>query len=598
MPVSRCAAAELGLYTALSVYFTWPLLATGAALGIEDWDALLFQHGAVLKSVMEYGRLPFWNPWYCGGNVLWQNPQAALLSPVYFFATAVDLAVAMKITITLHYVAGFAGMYVLLRRVFRVDTFAWRLFLAGLFTMAGAAALHLAIGHATFLAYFYLPWALWLFLTAAASGTLKHAAGAGAVLALAIFNGGIYVVVMTAVAFAVLAAGAAAVRRDWRPLGVLGFTGVMAGLLAAPKFVPVLLFAAWTEKVDIRTLPPGPDVMSALMLLTSLAAPFQTRDLAFDAQKYGWAEYGNYLGPFGAVAVAAALVWIAVGSVRARSGGGERPGLSANQPATWLPASLAVTALLMLLIAAGDFAALAPYSMLRSLPGFEDLRVPSRYLLVFNLFAAAAVASAIGAAGAGRRARALSHPGLAAILVLGTLGLAYQNRQMFAGAFPFASLDRAFRWGAAPPPPVLDPHTDGWAPGSPMLRGLMSNQGVLRCNEPFHLRGHVRPDEPILFGDAGAVVSDIGFLPDRIDFAVSTEAGGWRVIMNQRYAPGWRSSAGPVAIDPWTRLAYVALAPASTGHYAFTFTPPGLGVGMALAGLGVLLAAGCWRRRL
>jgi hypothetical protein len=169
---------------------------------------------------------------------------------------------------------------------------------------------------------------------------------------------------------------------------------------------------------------------------------------------------------------------------------------------------------------------------------------------------------------------------------------------MFTGAFPFAPLDRSFRWGAAPPPPAIDRHTDGWAPGSPMLRGLMSNEGVLRCNEPFHLRGNVRPDVSILFGDAGAVVSDIGFLPDRIDFAVSTEAGGWRVIMNQRYAPGWRSSAGPLAIDPWTRLAYVALAPASTGQYAFTFTPPGLGVGMALAGLGVLLAAGCARLRL
>ncbi len=45
---------------------------------------------------MEYGQLPFWNPWYCGGNVLGQNPQVALLSPVCPLSTVVSLALAMN----------------------------------------------------------------------------------------------------------------------------------------------------------------------------------------------------------------------------------------------------------------------------------------------------------------------------------------------------------------------------------------------------------------------------------------------------------------------------------------------------------------------
>ena len=71
------------MYGVLSVIVCLPLFDQPDALGSSDWDQHLFYYGAVLKSVVEYGQLPFWNPWYCGGNVLWQNPQIALLSPVY-----------------------------------------------------------------------------------------------------------------------------------------------------------------------------------------------------------------------------------------------------------------------------------------------------------------------------------------------------------------------------------------------------------------------------------------------------------------------------------------------------------------------------------
>ena len=71
------------LYGALSYAFCSPLFAQPTGLGVYDWDQHLFYYGAVLKNVVEYGQMPFWNPWYCGGNVLWQNPQIALLSPVY-----------------------------------------------------------------------------------------------------------------------------------------------------------------------------------------------------------------------------------------------------------------------------------------------------------------------------------------------------------------------------------------------------------------------------------------------------------------------------------------------------------------------------------
>jgi hypothetical protein len=238
MPRSSADRLLIPAYAVVTLYFTAPLLATGANLGVEDWDVLLFYHAAVIKSVVEYGRLPVWNPWYCGGNVLWQNPQVPLLSPAYLFATVVPLALAMKLDIVLHYLIGFLGMHVLLTRGFKLAYPPGVFFLACLFTLAGGPVFHLAVGHATFLPYFSLPWVLFFFLRGIARGALRDGVAAAAILAVAIYNGGIHITFMAALALTCLALVSTILKRDARPLVVLAVVGVVAFLLAAPKLLP------------------------------------------------------------------------------------------------------------------------------------------------------------------------------------------------------------------------------------------------------------------------------------------------------------------------------------------------------------------------
>lgn len=116
MHMRRRTAAIGALYLGLSAAFTAPLFAAPNATGWQDWDVHLFFHAAVLKSLVEYGQLPFWNPWYCGGNVLLQNPQVPLLTPVYPLATVMSLPLAMKINIVLHYWIGLLDLETLLPR--------------------------------------------------------------------------------------------------------------------------------------------------------------------------------------------------------------------------------------------------------------------------------------------------------------------------------------------------------------------------------------------------------------------------------------------------------------------------------------------------
>jgi hypothetical protein len=451
-----------------------------------------------------------------------------------------------------------------------------------MFTLAGGIALHVAVGHATFLAYFYLPWLLWLYVAALGSGSLRTAAGAAAVLALCIWTGGVYIAVMTAVALGILSVTAAAVRRDWRPLAILALTGLLCGLLAAPKLLPVWLFTRDPRIVDIRYFPPGPDVLSLPVLQWSLLEPFQHRRMGAAGLKYGWHEYGNYIGSIALFFAAAATARVVM----------TRPGRKEQ----WLGTSLAITTVVLLLISVGDIGRLAPYAILQALPGLGELRIPSRYLLVFTLFAAALIASVAGRESEARGWNGGSSRLVSIALVLAALFLADRNRFLLQGAFPHPPLDGSLAFLSRPPAPRVDSVTDGFAPDSPMLRALFDNRAVLKCNEPLHLRGTLREDRPIVFGEGPLSISRIEFSPNRIDFAAVARGPGGRVYMNQRFAAGWTSTAGPFEIDPATDLAYVTLPASAAGRYSFSFFPRGFVAGWILCLFGVALSILAGRR--
>jgi hypothetical protein len=583
-PAPRAERLLYVIYGGLTLYFTAPLLVTGNNLGVEDWDVLLLYHAAVIRSVYEYGSLPFWNPWYCGGNVLWQNPQVALLSPVYLLSLVVSLPLAMKLNIVLHYLLGFAGMHVLLTRGLKVQFLPAVLFLNCLFTLAGGAVFHLAAGHATFLPYFFLPWLLFLFLCALDTGRLRYAIGTGAVMAIGVYNGGIHVMFMASVALIVFAVCVSALRHDWRPLAMLAVTGAFAFLFAAPKLLPVAAFVGDARTVDTRNIPPGPDMMGRDMVMRAFFDPFQYRRLML-GQDYPWHEYGNYLGPLGGVAIAAGFIWLL---------------FYRRWRENSISASLALTALVLLLLTFGEFAPFAPYVLFRHVPVVSQFRLPSRYSLVFVLFAAAMVGAVwrtIGEPAASDRAKEVRR--FAAImLVVSAAAMAYWNHIQLEGVFPLAPLGSSFRFHAHPPQPEVDAVTDGSATGSPMLRAMMDNRAVLRCYEPLQLPGAIDPTRPAVFPEGGVRLADLLFEPGRIRFRAQAADRPGRLFLNQRYARGWKSDAGDFTIDPETGLAFVSLTPGVTGRFVFRFVPPGLFAGTLLLVFGVASAVALWKRTL
>ena len=84
----------------------------------------------------------------------------------------------------------------------------------------------------------------------------------------------------------------------------------------------------------------------------------------------------------------------------------------------------------------------------------------------------------------------------------------------------------------------------------------------------------------LLSVEGTARVSDVSFSPNRVEFNVFGGPEPAKLLLNYNWAPGWSSTAGPIALmgEPG-KLATVTIPPGFTGRYAFSFTPPGLSAG-------------------
>lgn len=568
----RTAAPYL-LYAAIAAWYCAPLFASPNGLGTHDWDQHLFYYGSVIKSVVEYGQLPFWNPWYCGGNVLWQNPQIPLLSPVFPLALVMSLPLAMKINIALHYWVGLAGMHLLLTAV-GVRARAVTVGLAVISVLSGAMAMHLAVGHSVFLPVLYLPLQMFFLIRGIRTGAVRDAIYAGLPLALMIYNGALHAVPMSVAGVGIFSIGAAIGTRRLRPLAIGLLAGVLGSAFAAPKLVPVALFVSSDRFVDARTELDHPDAMNTEMVLRTYLDRFQNRGLQFEHQRSGWYEYGNYIGGVAVAAIAGAMLFAFV-----------MPGTRDR----WLGVSLAVTALVFLALSAGEFSAWAPASLARSVPLFSSFRIPSRYTLAFVLFGTATAGWAWqAAAGEVRLARPASVL-LALVATIAMLDVAFQTREQFPGVFSLAPLTGGFRLGGGPTTPLaVDTTTNAYGADSPMLHGLMNDNSFWRCYESLQLTRSATPDHPLIETDgSGSRVFDVRFTPNRIDFSIAAGRDATVVRLNQNAAAGWSSSLGTVVPDATSGM-HAALAPGATGKYSFRFTPPGLVAGLSITLLAIV----------
>jgi hypothetical protein len=548
---SRRALGVSALYGFLSILFCLPLFARPFGLGAADWDRQLFYFGEVLKNVIEYRQAPFWSPWHCGGNVMWQHPSVPLLSPVYLLVAIMPLALAVKVNIVLHYWIGLLGMHWLLTRAVRLTFLPLVVYAASIFTLSGSLALHLAAGDSDFLPAFYLPWLLYFLHLAFQSGRLRPALAAAAILAVTIYSGGVPVVPLALLAIGGLAVATAVTARDWRPLAFALVVGTYAAAYAAPKLLPVAEFVASDRFSDTRTATDHPDRMTGDMVWRA----YTDSSLGIDAhvsgvQRHKWTEYGNYVGILGAIAIGVSLLW---------------PLAARTMPGRQRAAAIAVLATSCLILSAGEF---HPFSPASALAAMTSLGGWSRYTIAAVLFGALAIGAAGRHAVDGWLMTPRRQYAATAACAIGVVSLVFVNQRPFANAFSQPQRAASFRI----PEPVTPP-----------------------CTEPLQLIRGADVARPLLWSEDHATISDIVFTPNRVQFAVVGGFAPSKIYLNENYAPGWRSSAGPVLLDPASGgKMYVQLAAGQTGTFAFSFVPPALTSGILLFVVAVAASALAW----
>ena len=576
-PVALCA-----LYGLLSIAFCWPLFVHPQGLGANDWDQHLFYYGVVLKNIVEYGQWPFWNPWYCGGNVMWQNPQVAILSPVYPLTLMMSLQLAMKVNIVLHYWLGFVGMHLLLTRVIGVRFLPIVIYLATLVTASGAPAIHLRVGHSVFLPGFYLPLQLYWFFTSFKTGEVKYVLLAAATMALMIFNGGTHILPMSIAALGTFAICAAVARRDWRPLVFMGVFGVAAAAYSAPKLLPVVEFVNGDYFWDTRNPTEKPDRMTIDMLRQTYLVPTQDVGARLPMQRHGWHEYGNYIGLGSAIALLTGLVTVFV----------RRSPLD-----HWFGVALGVTAVMLFLLSLGEFAPWSPAVLSQSLPLFSSFRIPSRYTIAFLQFAALALGwafqSTVLTVGFSRLAKAP-----VGIVALGAAAhLMVVNQWNLKNVFNETPFDTTFHWMAGPHQIASDTESSPYAQGSPMLHALMENRAFYSCYESLQLARGAGGGPQVVDANPSQRVGSLDFTPNRLRFTVKDGAEAARVVLNQNWSPGWRTNAGAITVRPRTELSQVTIPAGTTGAYEFSFVPPGIIAGSVIFAIALAASAIVWRMR-
>ena len=277
------AAILITVITPLALAGYW---FSSAPLGISDWDYYFSLHHVYRQTILEHGQFPFWNPFTCGGTAGWADPEFPLFTPTFLLELIFGIPTGLRLAIFLSTAVGALGMLALAKRLGLSPPAA---LLAGLAAFFGSVnLLEITEGHVNIFAAMWIPWIFWAWLGAYRKRSGGWPLICGIFLALTFYQGGIYLLMYTALAFLILPF---LVSRPRDAIIVTFQAGLWALGLTAVKLIPVLF---WLQQF------PDESFASSALTLPWLTEIFFGRHLhgtyVIPRQNSGWHEYGAYLG--------------------------------------------------------------------------------------------------------------------------------------------------------------------------------------------------------------------------------------------------------------------------------------------------------------
>jgi hypothetical protein len=536
----RAAAICLGL----TVLFLSPIFSHFSNWGIQDWDQHAFYHEAGRVSLLQYGQLPQWNPYYCGGTDLLANPQSRVLSPTFPIVLLLGTVVGLKIELLLFTFVGMLGVYALGRHHGLDRLCAW---LAPVVYFLGPAyALPVSTGMSWILSTAFIPWVVLAYLKGFHG--LRACLGAGAGLALMYLGGGVYPVVITLTFLGFLSLLAVAEHGVKRSAYVLGTVVVVMLGLGAAKFFPSIAFMGeYPRHSDDES---GFSLEALRLGLFHRDQRLETSHTQFDGSHFNdpdrllrgissdFDDIGMYIGP-----VVAALFLA---------------GLVAKGRSFW---KLGVAIPVFLWLSLGGRASPSLFNALHRLPIYESFRYAERFRLIWFLILCLFAGFGLQwVRGLVARRFAVNRHGAIVTLILAIVAcdLFFVTRPIYRSTFSippiatiaFSSFHQVGR--------LETYNAHGFTGGTEWQEygswgaqypALLMNLGTVDCYEPAYVpiraaamgspgyRGEVYLD-----GGAGTVTTAY-WSPNRLRYALDLSEPGILVV-NQNYYSSWRAHDG------------------------------------------------------
>jgi hypothetical protein len=532
-------------FLAVAPVFRFPSLFAGQ----YDWRYFESWIEVGRRSLVWWHQVPLWNPYGCGGEVLLANPQSMVASPLFVLSLAFGTALGLKLALVVYYFCAFDGMYRLAR--------SWELSRAGallasvLFGGGGWLALHISSGHVNFASAALFPYLILCYRRGVRA--LAWAIPLGAVAAWIVADGGTSTPAMAAVLLVTLAAIDAVQLRSARPFAVLLAGGACGALLCAARLLPALEFAVDHPRRQWET--------DKNTIFEMIRAGFWWRGLKPVAGKRYWFhEYCwrlSYLTP-------PLILW----SLRIR-----------KTRALWIVVAVGAG------IVAGSAWPYGPWWLLKHLPLYRDLRVPSRYAVMFALalpiLCGAALDDLLARLATPRARRAAA----AAVVVLCAVdGLAF-DWYCFHGVFDFPIEP------AGPAVRFYQVRGD-WRS---MMQHVLAGHGAIGCDEEAPLQRAAELDEgpapQVRLADpAAGELRALRWTPNRVEVEVVLERPA-TVLINENWNEHWKSDVGQV-VKVGPKLArdrdggrLGVEAPAGTYTLTAYYRPRSFVIGAAMSGL-------------
>jgi len=528
---------SLGIMLLLVAFFCYPIFTELENLGYWDWDHHLFYHEVSRVSVLKYGQVPLWNPYYCGGHVLWQNPQVRFFTPMFLLHLALGPVLAIKIEILLHYFIALLGMYLISRKGLKINNFILSLIPALYFVFNSAVSAHIKEGHTWILCFAYMPFVFFFFREYVRTGKRKCAILSSGFLALMLYEGGIYPFPFMVLFLCFYALSNSIFKRDWAYIAGLLKVVVFAGLFSSAKALPMLAFLNEYPRLtfDAEKIP-----LKALYDIFLSHSQIYYHQ-AFPGQLYGWHDYTCYIG-----IILLMILLVGCGFL-----------LSNRIPGAMIMMGIGCLFVSLLL---GDMGRWSPYHMVRSLPIFRQLHVPGRYVIIIMFVVSLIVGKFIAiidqkwyrpAAHLSNKRRLLMLLPMA-IFMISFIDLTYVSRHFFYHTFridPRRTYDIVRKYETDKFKQIATIKDPGNPEETFNLAAVLSNTGIIECR-PEALKigvGSIPDTALITTSDQTSEISNVKFSPNRILFDLTT--GGTNVFLNQNYNRGWKISEKKIVVQ-------------------------------------------------